>query len=118
MSLYERSMVPCVVYKCTAEDDGYGGDNTAWAIDHELQAAIMLDISTEARKAAAEGAKNLYTVTVHKDENLIAGEVIRRLSDGKYLRITSDGTDNHTPATAGLNMRQMSAEETEGLPDG
>jgi hypothetical protein len=34
-----------------------------------------------------------------------------RNSDGKIFRITSDGDDNHTPKSATLDMRQVSAEE-------
>lgn len=119
MSLLDSGMEPCTVYSYSAVDDGYGGDSSTWVpSETPIQAAITLDLSTEARKAAVEGAKNLYTVTVRKDVSLMTGEVIQRLSDGKYLRITSDGTDKKTPAMAGLNMRQVSAEEMEGLPNG
>jgi hypothetical protein len=40
-------------------------------------------------------------------------EVFRRLDDGKVFRVTSDGDDKFTPASAGLNMRQVTAEEFE-----
>jgi hypothetical protein len=76
------------------------------------------DVIEALYEAAAEGVKNLYTVTVQRNVNLRTGEVIQRLSDGRYLRITSDGTDKKTPASAGLDMIQMSAEEIGGLPDG
>ena len=38
-------------------------------------------------------------------------DVIKRLSDGKIFRITSDGDDKATPKSASLNMRSVSAEE-------
>lgn len=38
-------------------------------------------------------------------------DVIKRLKDGKILRITSDGDDSATPASASLNMRTCTAEE-------
>lgn len=118
MSLLDEAMETCQMIDKTSIADGYGGVIPAWVPGAEFKAAITLDISTEARKAAAEGVRNLYTVTVRKNVNLSHGEVIQRLSDGKYLRITSDGADKKTPASAGLNMRQVSAEEMEGLPDG
>jgi len=43
--------------------------------------------------------------------------VFRRAFDGKIFRVTSDGSDKYTPASATLNMRQVTAEEYE-LPDG
>ena len=38
-------------------------------------------------------------------------DVFRRIRDGKIFRVTSDGDDKHTPASANLNMRQVTAEE-------
>lgn len=118
MSLLDSAMESCQIINKTFAPDGYGGSITTWTSGDEFQAAITLDTSTEARRAAAEGTNNLYTVTVRKERNLMHGDVIQRLSDGKYFRITSDGTDKKTPASAGLNMRQVSAEELEGLPNG
>jgi head-tail adaptor len=118
MSLLTEAMEPCQIIDRTTVPDGYGGTMPQWVPGAEFNAAIVLDISTEARKAVAEGVKNLYTVTVQRNVNLRTGEVIQRLSDGRYLRVTSDGTDKKTPASAGLDMRQMSAEEIGGLPDG
>jgi hypothetical protein len=37
--------------------------------------------------------------------------VFRRESDGKIFRVTSDGDDKKTPPSAGLDMRQVTAEE-------
>ncbi len=45
--------------------------------------------------------------------NLEYHEVFKRLRDGKFFRVTSDGDDKHTPASASLNMRQVTAEEWE-----
>ena len=53
----------------------------------------------------------MYTVTTPKSVVLQYHDVIKRDRDGKVLRITSDGDDKYTPASAGLNMRQVSAEE-------
>jgi hypothetical protein len=37
--------------------------------------------------------------------------VFRRNRDGKIFRVTSDGDDKHTPISATLNMRVVTAEE-------
>lgn len=37
----------------------------------------------------------------------------RRVSDGQTFRVTSKGENNATPRSAGLDMRQVSAEEYE-----
>ena len=58
-----------------------------------------------------------YTITTGKAVNLQYHDVFRRVRDGKIFRVTSDGDDKHTPASAALNMRQVTAEEWE-LPHG
>ena len=49
--------------------------------------------------------------------NLQYHDVFRRNRDLKIFRVTSDGDDKHTPASATLNMRQVTAEEW-SLPNG
>ena len=83
----------------------------------DIDAAIVLDSSMEARIAEKQGVTALYTITTKKNVNLQYHDVIRRKSDGKVFRITSDGDDKHTPDSAGLNMRQVTAEEWV-LPNG
>lgn len=113
MSLLSEAMTDCNMYRQVRRPDGYGGYTTVWTEDTEstFKAAITFDNSLEARVAAAQGVKSLYTVTTRKDKVLMYHEVIKRLSDGKVLRITSDGDDKATPASASLNMRQCTAEE-------
>lgn len=95
----------------TSEPDGRGGFIVTWKDGASIDAAITYDSSIEARTAEAQGVKALYTVTTEKKTTLLFHDVIRRESDKKIFRITSDGNDNKTPASAGLNMRQVSAEE-------
>lgn len=113
MSLLEQAKTDCNMYRQVRKPDGYGGYTTVWEEDTEstFKAAITFDNSLEARVAAAQGVKSLYTVTTTKDKILMYHDVIKRLSDGKILRITSDGDDKATPASASLNMRQCTAEE-------
>ena len=111
MSLLSESMVSCHFKDKTTAPDGYGGVVTVWKDGAVFKAAIVLDSSIEAKIAAKQGVTALYTITTAKNIILKFHDVFIRESDGKVFRVTSDGDDNHTPASAGLNMRQVSAEE-------
>ena len=100
----------------TTAADGYGGTTTVWVAGADFKAALVLDTSMEARRADAEGVKSLYTITTNRSVILLYGDVIQRKSDGRYFRITSNGTDKKTPNSAGLDMRQVTAEELAALP--
>ncbi len=113
MSLLAEAMTPCIFINRAVVPDGEGGMMTTWTEGAEFQAAIRLDNSTEARIAAAQGVTALYTVITSRTINLQYHDVIKRLEDNKIFRITSDGDDMKTPASAGLNMREVSAEEWE-----
>ena len=111
MSLLSEAFEDCVILdKRTVNSSRYGVETqyTAGAI---FEAAVVLDSSMQARIAEAQGVKALYTVTTAKSINLQYHDVFRRERDGKVFRVTSDGDDNHTPQSATLNMRQVSAEE-------
>lgn len=116
MSLLSESMEEFRFIDKTTAPDGYGGTVTVWVEGAEFQAAVTLDTSIEARRAEAEGVKNLYTITTNKSTTLSQGDMVQRQADGKYFRVTSDGQDKKTPASAGLNMRQVTAEEMKALP--
>lgn len=117
MSLLSEAMENCILLDRTTAPDGYGGYTPTWIEGAGFKAAIVLDTSIEARRAEKEGVTGLYTVTTVKALNLQYHDVFRRVADGKIFRVTSDGDDKKTPNSAGLNMRQVSAEEWE-LPNG
>jgi hypothetical protein len=96
--------------------DGYGGYTTIWTEGASFNAAIVLDNSIQAKVAESQGVTGIYTVTTQKALNLQYHDVFRRESDKKLFRVTSDGDDKATPASATLDMRQVSAEELEALP--
>mgnify|MGYP002522996225 CR=1 FL=1 len=112
MSLLSEAMDNCIMLDKTTTSDGYGGYIIDWKEGAEFQAAIVLDSSMQARIAEKQGVTALYTVTTKKNINLQYHDVFKR-SDGKIFRVTSDGDDKHTPVSANLNMRQVSAEEWE-----
>lgn len=117
MSLLSEAMTSCVLLDKKTTADGYGGYVIEWTDGAPFDAAIVLDSSMQARIAEKQGVTALYTITTTKALNLQYHDVFRRVEDGKIFRVTSDGDDKKTPASASLNMRQVSAEEW-SLTDG
>ena len=111
MSLLSEAMETCVILDKRTTPDGYGGVMTTWQAGADFQAAIVLDSSLQARVAEKQGVTGLYTITTRKSVVLQYHDVFRRESDRKIFRVTSDGDDKKTPASATLDMRQVSAEE-------
>ena len=111
MSLLTDAMEPCVLLDKQRVPDGRGGTNTIWVEGAEFQAAITYDTSVQAKVAQAQGVKDLIKVTTTKAMNLDYHDVFRRKSDNQTFRVTSRGVNNKTPSSAGLDMRQVDAEE-------
>ena len=111
MSLLDEAMVECVILDRQTQSDGYGGYKSTWTDGAEFKCAIVLDTSMQARIGEKQGVTELYTVTTSKALVLQYHDVFRRLSDGKIFRVTSDGDDKFTPASAFLDMRQVNAEQ-------
>ena len=114
MSLLSEAMEACVLLNKQTTADGYGGYIATYADGAEFQAAIVFDTSVEARVAEAQGVTSRYTVTTSRSMVLEYHDVFRRVRDGKLFRVTSDGDDKYTPKSAGLDMRQVTAEEWNG----
>ncbi len=108
--LIDRMMDTCVFMEKKQTEDGSGGYNTEWTEGEQFRAAIVRDTSTEARIAEAAGTVELYTVTASRSVHLAYHAVIKRLSDGKTFRITSDNAEKKTPACTNLDIAQSSAE--------
>lgn len=113
MSLLSESMEQFTVINKSIESDGEGGQTIIWRDGLQFQAATVLDNSTEARVGAVQGLTAVYTIVTSRAINLQYHDVIRRERDGKIFRITSDGDDKATPATASpiMDIREVSAEE-------
>lgn len=117
MSLLSEAFVKFKIMNKAIVDDGYGGTTTTWTEGATIQGAMVLDSSTQAMMAKAQGVKDLYTFTVRKSTELDFHSVLKRVSDGKIFRLTTDSDDKKTPNSATLDMRQYSAEEW-SLPNG
>lgn len=111
MSLLSEAYEPCVIMDKTTEKDGYGGDGTVWREGAEIQAAITPDGGIEQILAQQKEWSGSYNVVTSRSVQFMSGDVFKRLSDGKVFRVKSDGTDEKTPKSAGLDMRVVKAEE-------
>ena len=118
MSLLDSAMESCVMLDKTTQKDGYGGIQTVYVQGAEFNAAIVFDSSMQARAASVQGVTDLYTITTRKNVILQYHDIFLRVRDGKKFRVTSDGDDKATPASASLDMRVVSAEEYEVTLDG
>lgn len=113
MGLVDNAMEKTYIMDKTTTLDGYGSVKTVWKEGAEIMAAYSFNSSTEARIAAQQGVNNRFTILTRKSVVLQFPDVIKRASDGKYFRITSDGNDNRTPNSAGLDLRAVEAEQWE-----
>ena len=111
MSLLNQAMTDVVLMDKRREPDGEGGFITDWIESVIFQAAITFDTSMESRIAEKQGVSSRYTVTTNKSAKLDYHDIIKRLSDGKIFRITSDGDDKQTPKSASFQFLQVTAEE-------
>lgn len=111
MSLLSDAMEKCIFITRTKQADGYGGYVDSFVEGVEFDAAITFDTSIEARVGEKQGVTSRYTVTTGRSFTLEYHDVFKRVRDGKIFRVTSDGDDKFTPASAALDMRQVTAEE-------
>ena len=111
LSLFSEAMESLVMIDKTTTADGYGGIKTIYVEGAEFPGAVVYNSSIEARIGAVQGLTSLYTITTRKNVNLQYHDIVKRLSDNKVFRVTSDGDDQKTPASATLDMRNVTAEE-------
>lgn len=111
MSLMDDYIASCVKLVKESAVDGEGGFSTVWSDGPSFPAAITFGASSENTTAEKQEESRTYVVTVAKAIDLSYHDVIKRLSDGLILRVTSDGIDKETPKSAALDMRQVTAEK-------
>ena len=117
MSLLNEYMETFAFMDKSHVSDGEGGYTITWTQSQAtFTAALRFDSSVQAKRAQAEGVRDLYTIITQKSTEIDFNDVVKRLSDGTTYRVTTNGKDKKTPASAGLNMRAVSAELWE-IPD-
>lgn len=110
-SLLDNAYEDFVILNKTYTDDGLGGTDVVWTDGITIKGVMVYNNGTQMKIAQQMGVTSAYTLTVKKTVLLDYHTVIRRSSDNKLFRLTSDSDDKKTPDSAGLNMRQYSAEE-------
>ena len=113
MSLLDVEMVDCTILDKSTQPSEYGGVITTWVDGAPIKAAFAFNDSVQARVASVQGVTDNYTVITKKNVILQANDVIRRETDGKIFKITTDGKDNKTPDSAPLDARAVKAKEWE-----
>lgn len=111
MSLVNSAMEKCYIMDKTTLPDGYGGVKSTYKEGAEIMAAFSFNSSTEARIASQQGIDNRHKIYTKKSITLRFSDIVKRQSNGKYYRVTSDGDDKRTPNAAGLDLRSVEAEE-------
>lgn len=110
MSLLSDSYEKFIFIEKRFVPDGRGGAIPAWSEGAEFQATADFSTSTLARIANKLTESVSCTITTSKAITLEPMDVIKRVSDGQYFRITSDGKNKKTPDSSTLDMRQSTAE--------
>jgi len=111
MSLIDDMTEDYIILDKTTVPDLIGGFSPKYVEGATIQGAMTFDTSLQARVAGAQGVSSVYTFTTKKNVILQFHDVLKRKSDKKIFRVTSDGDDKYTPTSARLNMRQVNCEE-------
>ena len=110
MSLIDSRMEDAVMLDLVSVPDGFGGVLKEWRDGAAFRAAIQLKTTTDAEIAYQQGAKRLYTVYTRQIVRLERGDRLRRVSDGRVLRVTSDAAEDKTPGSSSLDLYRVQAE--------
>lgn len=111
MSLLSESFEPFVMMDKTTERDSYGGISRVWKEGAPITASAVFNTSVEARVGGVQGLTSMYDILTKRNVTLEYHDVVKRKSDGKIFRVTSDGDDKKTPRSASLDIRLVTAEE-------
>lgn len=117
MSLLDEKYEPFVRVKVVFSSDNEGGAKSVSTEGETFQAIADFSTSSLSKIADKLAERVSCTITTSKAVTLEPMEIVKRISDGQYFRITSDGKNKKTPDSATLDMRQSTAEFWE-LPNG
>ena len=111
MSLLSAAYEPFIFVSKSFVADGEGGGYFTWVDGKdEFPATADFASSSTAKIADAVTERVNCTITTPKSITLDYMDVVKRVSDGQYFRVLSDGKNKKTPESAALDMRQSSAE--------
>ena len=107
--LIDEMMDRCILMNKTRISDGEGGMITTWTDGNEIDVAIVQNQSMQSQIAQRDGVTSIYTLTTHQNIKLDYHDVIKRKSDGRIYRVTSEASSS----PASLDMNQCTAEKWE-----
>lgn len=99
----------CIVDKRT-ESDGMGGVTVSWTDGASIKACFVRESTTEAKIAYQNGIREIFTIVFSDLLELAPNDRVKRLSDGKVFRITSDARDMTTPKQSDMHFQEADAE--------
>lgn len=118
MNILQQNFEPFEILSAARTDDHQGGRHAAWTVSDTFDGVAVLQQSAHGaavdqtvQHANAHMAEPKYTVLTRRSVLLPFHTVIRRVSDSRIFRITSDGTDAQTPKGAFLDLRMFAAEQ-------
>ena len=99
-----------IMQNWSSKPDGNGG--IVWEISDgaPFRAGISTKNSTEAQIAYKNGLKTIYTIVHPKTLSLSQDDRVKRVKDGRLYRSPSNSADMSTPAIAGVQYAQVTAE--------
>lgn len=106
----EDFFVPCVMMDKKTAQDGFGGVVETWTDGAPIRCGIVRKSTTEAVIAYQKGTREIFTLAFSDLLEMHQGDTVKRLSDGKTFRVTSDSRDMTTPPGSEMHFRQADAE--------
>ena len=116
MSLLDDNMENCILMVQQVVPDGYGGYKNIWTEGTPFKGAFELLNSVQDKIAQKLGVKEDYQIYTRKVFTLNANDYVKRVSDGLYFHVTSNGKDAETPNGAELDLRVVDAKSLTVLP--
>lgn len=108
--LIENFMEDCILMDKIRTEDPEGGYSVEYVPSVPIKAAIVKDTSTLQQIAEKQGVTGSYTITTRKNIMLSFPDVIKRVRDGRYFRVTTRGGDKVAPDVSSINLAQVQAE--------
>ena len=117
MNLLTQAMEDFRIMNHSRTDDDFGGYEETWTEGATFKAAIGKNTSAEQLVAEQQGVAESFTVVTGLGITLDYHDIIKRLSDGAYFRVTSRTVDSTAHPASTVKIAKVTAERLEGLPN-
>ena len=112
MSLIESMMEDAVIMLPECGSDGEGGQNVRYREGNKIRAVFAMTNAVKITAAEKAALENVFTITTGRETVLQFHDIVKRRSDGRTFRITSNSNDKKTPASSAMYpFAQVQAEE-------